>query len=200
MISWNGHSKTSFLPSLTLSFLSFFLFCQTLVESPWLICRVNLIFSEKNVACNGSPTKTYLTAQGSLLNVMWQPGWEGLWGRRDTRMYMAESLHCSPETITTLLNSYTPKQNVFGVKKIKLKKENFVCMYVLYFVCVCVYILSPTILQRTESHVPFFSQFSSAAPSSTCWVLATSSQPIWLSTSKHPSSSQNSSAGGFPGG
>ena len=74
-------------------------------------------------------------------------------------------------------------------------------MYVcIIFLFLCVYILSPTILQRSESHVPFFSQFSSAAPSSTCWVLATSSQPIWLSTSKHPSSSQNSSAGGFPGG
>ena len=133
VISWNGHSQTSFLPSLTLSFLSFFLFCQTLVESRWLICRVNLIFSEKNVACNGSPTKTYLTAQGTLLNVMWQPGWEGLWGRRDTRMYMAESLHCSPETITTLLNSYTPKQNVFGVKR------KF-CVYVCIIFCVCVYI------------------------------------------------------------
>ena len=81
------------------------------------------------------------------------------------------------------------------LKKLK-KKILCVCMYYI----LCVYILSPTILQRTESHVPFFSQFSSAAPSSTCSVLATSSQPIWLSTSKHPSSSQNSSAGGFPGG
>ena len=31
---------------------------------------------------------------------------------------MAESLHCSPETITTLLIAYTPMQNVFGVKKL----------------------------------------------------------------------------------
>ena len=35
----------------------------------------------------------------------------------DTCIYIAESLHCSPETITTLLIGYTPKQNVFGVKK-----------------------------------------------------------------------------------
>ena len=91
VISWNGHSQTSFLPSLTLSFLSFFLFCQTLVESPWLICRVNLIFSEKNVACNGSPTKTYLTAQGTLLNVMWQPGWEGNLGRMGTCICISQS-------------------------------------------------------------------------------------------------------------
>ena len=37
------------------------------------------------------------------LTVMWQPGWEGTWGRMDTYMCMAESLLCSPETITTLL-------------------------------------------------------------------------------------------------
>ena len=34
---------------------------------------------------------------------------------------MAESLLCSPETITTLLIGYTPIQNGFGVKKIKMK-------------------------------------------------------------------------------
>ena len=34
---------------------------------------------------------------------MGQPGWEGsLRGRMDTYICMAESLHCSPETITTL--------------------------------------------------------------------------------------------------
>ena len=48
-------------------------------------------------------------AQGTLVNVMWQPGWEGSLGEMDT--CMAESLHCSPETITTLLISYTPIQN-----------------------------------------------------------------------------------------
>jgi len=35
------------------------------------------------------------------------------------RVCRAESLHCSPETITTLLISYTPIQNAFGVKKLK---------------------------------------------------------------------------------
>ena len=38
-------------------------------------------------------------------------------------IFMAESLHCSPETITTLLIACTPILNVFGVKKIKSKKE-----------------------------------------------------------------------------
>ena len=41
----------------------------------------------------------------------------GVWGRTDTRVCMAESLHCSPETITTLLLSYTSTQN--KVKQIK---------------------------------------------------------------------------------
>ena len=38
----------------------------------------------------------------------------GIWGRMDTGICMAESLPCSPETITTLLISSTPikkKQN-----------------------------------------------------------------------------------------
>ena len=44
--------------------------------------------------------------------------------RMDTCICMAESLHCSPETITILLIGYTPIQNVFGVKiQIKLKKK-----------------------------------------------------------------------------
>ena len=51
------------------------------------------------------------------------------WGRMDTciciriririRICMAESLHCSPETITVLLISYTPIQTAFGVRKKK---------------------------------------------------------------------------------
>ena len=41
----------------------------------------------------------------------------GVWGRMDTCMCMAESLCCSPETITTLLISCTPNQN----KKFKKK-------------------------------------------------------------------------------
>ena len=34
-----------------------------------------------------------------------------VWGRMDTGICMAESLPCSPETITTLLIGYTPIQN-----------------------------------------------------------------------------------------
>ena len=43
---------------------------------------------------------------------------EGVWGEMDTCICMAESLRCSPETITTLLIDYTPIQN----KKLKKKK------------------------------------------------------------------------------
>ena len=39
----------------------------------------------------------------------------GISGRMDTCICMAESLHCSPESITTLLIGYTPIQN----KKLK---------------------------------------------------------------------------------
>ena len=35
------------------------------------------------------------------INVRWQPGWEGVWGRMDTCICMAESLCCSPKIITT---------------------------------------------------------------------------------------------------
>ena len=52
-------------------------------------------------------------AQGTLLNVMWQP---------DIYMYvcmyvcMAESLHCSPRTITTLLTAIL-KDKIKSLKK-----------------------------------------------------------------------------------
>ena len=39
--------------------------------------------------------------------------WRGVWERMDTCIHgcMAECLYCSPETITTLLISYTPTKN-----------------------------------------------------------------------------------------
>ena len=43
----------------------------------------------------------------------------GVRGRMDTCIFMAESLHCSPETITTSLTGYTPTQN----KKFQRKKK-----------------------------------------------------------------------------
>ena len=35
-------------------------------------------------------------------------GRRGVWGRMDTCMCMAESIHCPPETISMLLIGYTP--------------------------------------------------------------------------------------------
>ena len=53
----------------------------------------------------------------------------GVWGRMDTCICMAKSLCCPPETITTLLISYTPIENE------KSKKEtnppNILPLYVL---------------------------------------------------------------------
>ena len=34
-----------------------------------------------------------------------------VWGRMDTCIWMAESLHCSPETITTLLIGYVKSES-----------------------------------------------------------------------------------------
>ena len=59
---------------------------------------------------NGQPTRTYYGAHGALLSVT-QPRWENSLGEMDTCVCMAESLHCSPETITTLLIGYTQIQN-----------------------------------------------------------------------------------------
>ena len=42
----------------------------------------------------------------------------GIWGKMDTSTFMAESLRCSLETITTLLIGYSPIQNA-KLKKIK---------------------------------------------------------------------------------
>ena len=42
----------------------------------------------------------------------------GVWGRMDTCIYMAESLLCSHETITLLINQLYPSK-----KKLKVKKN-----------------------------------------------------------------------------
>ena len=48
-----------------------------------------------------------------------------VWGRMDTCVCMAESLHCLPETITTLLIGYTPVQNKKFIKKKKKTTDGF---------------------------------------------------------------------------
>ena len=49
----------------------------------------------------------------------------GVWGKMDTCICMAESLHCSHETITILLINYTQTQN----KKFKKKFMENLCNY-----------------------------------------------------------------------
>ena len=47
----------------------------------------------------------------------------GVWERLDTWMCMAESIHCSPETITTLLISYTQNKPGNPVVKTRLPMQ-----------------------------------------------------------------------------
>ena len=68
------------------------------------------------------------TTNEYLLYITWNPvqcyvpAWMGggVWGRIDACICTAESLHCSPETITILLTGYARVQNVFGVIKKKI--------------------------------------------------------------------------------
>ena len=54
---------------------------------------------------------------------MWHPGWEGSLGENGyIYIRMAESLRCSPETITALFIGYTPIQNLKVQKKITCRE------------------------------------------------------------------------------
>ena len=55
---------------------------------------------------NEQPTRTHCIAQRTLLNVVWQPGWQGVLGRMDPCLCMAESLCYSSETVTMLLTGH----------------------------------------------------------------------------------------------
>ena len=73
----------------------------TLLYLKW-ITNKDLLYS------TGSSTQSYVAA--------WRGGeFGGEW----IHIYLAESLHCSPGTVTALLTSYNPIQTVFGVKKKK---------------------------------------------------------------------------------
>ena len=87
---------------------------ETDLENKLMVARGKGIVKEFGV---GMYTRLYLKwitnkdllySKGSLLNVMWQPAGEGVLGRMDTCVCLAESLLCSPETITTLLIAYIP--------------------------------------------------------------------------------------------
>ena len=59
----------------------------------------------------------------------------GVWGTMDTCICMAESLCCSPETITTLLTGYTPIQNT---KFKSLKKKKITCPVSYHTTCLLI--------------------------------------------------------------
>ena len=56
---------------------------------------------------NWVTSQDLLQSTGPLLSAGWQPGREGVSGRRDACTHMAESLCRPPEAITTLLIGYT---------------------------------------------------------------------------------------------
>ena len=78
----------------------------TLLYIKW-ITNKNLLYSTEN------STQYYV------------PAWTGGCLGENGYTCMSESLHCSPETSTALLVSYTPIQNVLGAKNKQMKiKEN----------------------------------------------------------------------------
>ena len=68
---------------------------------------------------DGSSSASFLGCPSTHKKLKLSLDGSGVWWRMDPCICMAESLHCSSETITTLLISYTPMQNVFGIKENK---------------------------------------------------------------------------------
>ena len=96
--------------------------CHFLLQGTFLIQRLNphlLHWQADSLLLNhlGTPLKNVHTfkmdnqqkpiVQSILFNAMWQHGQEGVLGRMDTCMCVAEFLHCSPETTAVLLTGYT---------------------------------------------------------------------------------------------
>ena len=69
-------------------------------------------FGNKFMVAGG---RTHGLSHGTLLSVMWQPRREGSLGKNGYMGGMTESLHYSPETITTLLIQNL-KKNFFFFK------------------------------------------------------------------------------------
>ena len=57
------------------------------------------------------PTKSYCICRELCSVLCGSMDGRRIWGRMDTCVCMAESLCCPPETLTTLLNGYTPISN-----------------------------------------------------------------------------------------
>ena len=51
-----------------------------------------------------------------VVDIMWQPGWEGILGENGYMHMYGWVLSCSPETVATLLIGFTPIQNKKSIK------------------------------------------------------------------------------------
>ena len=104
--------------------LNFCLYLHVIGFSKWFVaeedeCLVTGVFK-------GAESKEQRLRKAiSLIKVLRRPS-------PDSWVCVAKSLCCSPDTITTLLSGYTPIQNVFGIKKIKIKLKKtqwkFICI------------------------------------------------------------------------
>ena len=68
----------------------------------------------------------------------------GVWGRIDTSIGMVESICYSPETVKTLLISYTPVQN----KMFKEKEQVYVIYYLFHLLDNVIFVPSASYLQK----------------------------------------------------
>ena len=68
---------------------------------------------------DGSSSASFLGCPSTHKKLKLSLDGSGVWWRMDPCICVAESLHCSSETITTSLISYTPMQNDFGIKENK---------------------------------------------------------------------------------
>ena len=103
---------------------------------------------------------------------MWQPRWEGGLSENEyIYIYMAESLHCSLETITILLTGYTPKENKKFFKKLNISVE--------FSRSVMSNSLGPLGLQHARLPCPTWTPraYSNSCPSSR-WCISTISSSV----------------------
>ena len=91
---------------------------KTLREFPVLYTRslLGIHFKYSSVYMTFPKSLTIPSPQQPCLVLCASLNGSGFWGRMETCICTAESLHCSPETVT-LLTGYTPIRNAFGIKK-----------------------------------------------------------------------------------
>ena len=73
--------------------------------------------------CLTQVTKALRQSTGKSAQLGGSLAGRGAWGRMDARTCVPESLHCSPETVTTLLISYTLFYSYTRLKVEKIKSN-----------------------------------------------------------------------------